>query len=432
MATRRGLELAKRLWKWEPHSEGQRDWLLCDAKVKTAACGRRWGKSESTAIDICLWAFERPNTVQVLVAPTDDQTKIIMGEVRRRLYATPGLRFDDVRSPYAEIRFHDARRLTVPTTIMARTAGPTGKGLRGNRGHRIILEEAAYISDAIVEDVVAPIGADYDADVVKISTPSGLNHFKRDFDRGQDPLETRYASFRFPSAANPYLSAAYLENERRTKPERTWRVEWLAEFADAEGNVFRGVRQCATAQVREPQVGHRYTIGVDLAKYADFTVLTVIDLDAREVVRIDRFNEVDWRVQKRRVADLARAYNDAAVLVETNHVGDAILEDLVAEGVRATGFATTASTKPDLIDALAVAIEQQRVRYPDDPVLIAELTSYAYQRTPLGYLRMSAPQGKHDDCVISLALAWWACSNQRALATDDDFHATFWGDAPDD
>ena len=406
MATERGLELARKLWRWTPHSEGQRDWLLCNAKVKTAACGRRWGKSESCAIDICLYAFEHPNTVQMLIAPTDDHTKIIMAEVRRRLYATPGLKFADRLSPYSEIRFKDSGRLKIPTTIMARTAGPTGKGIRGNKAHRAIVEEAAYIPDAIMTDAISPILADYDGDLVKISTPSGRNHFKDDYDRGQDPLQARYASFRYPSTENPCLSRDYLENERATKPERTWRIEWLAEFADAEGLVFRGIRACAVASPCPAVPGRRYTIGVDLGKYNDFTVLTCIDTVTKYVVKIDRFNQIDWKLQKSRIRAIAAEYNNADVMLETNFVGDAVLEDLVNDGVKAIGFQTTAASKPDLIDDLAVAIEQQRIGYPNDSVLINELESYAYDRTPLGNLRMGAPTGQHDDCVISLALAW--------------------------
>jgi hypothetical protein len=89
----RGLEFAKLAWNWEPHSPGQRDWILCNARIKVAACGRRWGKSESTAIDIALYAAEHSGTTQIVVAPTHDQTTIILDEVRRRLHQVVGSDF---------------------------------------------------------------------------------------------------------------------------------------------------------------------------------------------------------------------------------------------------------------------------------------------------------------------------------------------------
>ena len=385
--------------------------MICPAKVKVAACGRRWGKSESTAIDIDLFALENPNTTQMVLAPTDDQTRIIMDEVRRRLYAIPGFSscFTDKLSPYPQITFHDSDGLTPPTTIMARTVGDDGKGIRGRKAHRVIVDEAAYVPDAVMQSVVTPLLADFDGDLLLISTPAGRNHFEEAFGRGLDPLQLRYQSFQFPSRDNPFLSRNYLENEQATKPERVWRIEYEAEFADAEGLVFRGVKACATATPQGPLPGHSYTIGVDLGKYNDFTVLTVLDRTTKQVVWIDRFNQIDWTIQKSRIKTLAERYRPCRVLLETNFVGDAVLEDLIAARLNVTGFQTTAASKPDLIDALAVAIEQQKISFPNDPVLVGELMAYAFERTAGGTLRMSAPSGKHDDCVISLALAWY-CS----------------------
>jgi hypothetical protein len=40
--------------------------------------------------------------------------------------------------------------------------------------------------------------------------------------------------------------------------------------------------------------------------------------------------------------------------------------------------------------------------------LIAELLAFEAERLPSGLLRYGAPQGYHDDCVMSLALAWQA------------------------
>ena len=54
--------LARRIWNWNPHSVEQREFMLCDARVKTAACGRRWGKTESVAVDVALFALEDPGT----------------------------------------------------------------------------------------------------------------------------------------------------------------------------------------------------------------------------------------------------------------------------------------------------------------------------------------------------------------------------------
>jgi hypothetical protein len=40
-------------------------------------------------------------------------------------------------------------------------------------------------------------------------------------------------------------------------------------------------------------------------------------------------------------------------------------------------------------------------------MLIDELEAFGMDVTPSGHLIFSAPEGYHDDCVMSLAMAYW-------------------------
>ncbi len=73
------------------------------------------------------------------------------------------------------------------------------------------------------------------------------------------------------------------------------------------------------------------------------------------------------------------------------------------------------ASKSASIDALALAFERGDLRIPNDPTLIAELQAYEMERLPSGLYRYSAPEGLHDDHVISLALAWQAVANYVPL-----------------
>ena len=55
------------------------------------------------------------------------------------------------------------------------------------------------------------------------------------------------------------------------------------------------------------------------------------------------------------------------------------------------------------MEGLAVAIQQQRIRYPEGPI-VHELECFGYEYTRIG-VWYSAPEGLHDDCVCALALA---------------------------
>jgi len=79
----------------------------------------------------------------------------------------------------------------------------------------------------------------------------------------------------------------------------------------------------------------------------------------------------------------------------------------VRAGVKATGYRIQAGSKQALIDSLVLAIEGKTIAYPEIPQLLNELEIYEYEMTRAGNVRMNAPSGYHDDCVISLALAIW-------------------------
>jgi len=73
------------------------------------------------------------------------------------------------------------------------------------------------------------------------------------------------------------------------------------------------------------------------------------------------------------------------------------------------GFNTTATTKPPLIQGLASALEHEGFLVPAD--YADELRTYEVQMGSGGHPAFSAPTGRNDDRVISLALCWYAMSN---------------------
>jgi hypothetical protein len=67
------------------------------------------------------------------------------------------------------------------------------------------------------------------------------------------------------------------------------------------------------------------------------------------------------------------------------------------------GLKFTSQSKRQLMEGLAVALQQQRIRYPDGPI-VRELETFGYEYTRIG-VWYCAPEGLHDDCVCALALA---------------------------
>lgn len=65
----------------------------------------------------------------------------------------------------------------------------------------------------------------------------------------------------------------------------------------------------------------------------------------------------------------------------------------------------------DLLNNLAMLLEQDKIQIPNDQGLIDELESFQYSLSPTGKIKVSAPEGMHDDRVMSLALAVWGATN---------------------
>jgi hypothetical protein len=71
----------------------------------------------------------------------------------------------------------------------------------------------------------------------------------------------------------------------------------LAEFLESGGEVFRRVVECAMAQRVKPYAGE-FVAGLDWAQKYDYTVVVVLDRQTRRMVDMDRFNSVDWSLQR--------------------------------------------------------------------------------------------------------------------------------------
>lgn len=295
---------------------------------------------------------------------------------------------------------------------------------RGRKYRRIIVDEAAMVSSLmdVWQYALRPTLADYQGDAWFLSTPKGRNGFWQMWQWGQDAAMPEWASWQMPSSVNPTLAPSELDEMRRTMPERTYQQEILASFVEDGGGVFRRVQEAATAEPVDVRRGDRtYIAGLDWALSYDFTVLTIIDANTREVVYLDRYNGVDYSMQRQRIKAACDRFGVAGVIAESNAMGKPNNDELRRMGLPVRDFTTTNATKADIIESLAAAFEQGNIRILNDATLIAELQAYEVQRLPSGMVRYTAPDSMHDDCVVSLALAWHGASSasrRRARATE--------------
>lgn len=279
--------------------------------------------------------------------------------------------------------------------------------LRGAGLDFVVLDEAAYMSADVWSEVVRPMLLDTRGEALFLSTPHGRNWFWQVYQAGLDPYLPDWQSFHFPSSENPHIDAEELQDVQRTTTERVWREEYLAEFMDDAGQVFRAIRAAATAQPgTSPIAGHRYIAGLDWGRDNDYTAIAIIDATTRQMVALERFNQIGWNLQRGRLKVLCEKWHPAVIHAETNSIGSVNIEELQNDGLPVRPFMTTSRSKAPLIEGLALAIERADLALLQDEVLLNELAAYTLERLPGGGYRYTAPSGMHDDTVIATALAW--------------------------
>ena len=284
--------------------------------------------------------------------------------------------------------------------------------LRGEGLDLAVLDEAAYMAPDLWSQVVRPMLTTTRGGALFLSTPWGRNWFWDKYRLGLDDDVPEWKSFHFTTASNRMIDREELASIRRQTTEHIWRTEYLAEFSDESGQVFRGIRAAVIpGAVEAPEAGHNYVAGVDWGRHHDYTVIVVIDATARRLVALDRFNNIGWSLQRGRLKAMAAHWRTRLIWAEANSIGAPNIEALQEEGLPMRSFLTTSQSKSPLIEALALAIERGSLGLLDDPALLGELASFSLERLPGGGYRYGAPPGTHDDTVIATALAWHGVAN---------------------
>ncbi len=362
----------------EPHINQQRI-LDSEARFRVVMCGRRFGKSELSQIEIISNALLGKSVAYI--TPTYQLARVFF---ERLIQAVP---FESNKSELT-IKFPNGGSVDFFT-------GERMDNLRGRKFHLVVVDEASFIPN--LEDgwlnSIRPTLTDYKGRAIFLSTPKGKNFFYSLFLKGGEP---DWEAFRFTTYDNPYIDKGEIDDARTQLPEVVFEQEYMANPAENSSNPFGSsyIKQCTFPISPEPAIVY----GVDLAKAVDWTVIIGLDRNG-SVCHFDRFQK-DWRQTKQTILSL----NKAPILIDSTGVGDPIFEDLQREGLAINGFKFSSTSKQQLMEGLSSAIQQRKITYPEGHI-VNELEVFEYQYTATG-VRYSAPPGFHDDCVMSLALAW--------------------------
>lgn len=243
------------------------------------------------------------------------------------------------------------------------------------------------------------------ATVKVIGTPKGKNFFHTLFHTNH----VDFGQYSYSCYDSPFWTTYQLNELKKSIPQEVWEQEYLAEFLDNSSTVFRNIHQCIIDidTSLHPKDQNQYVMGIDLAKQQDYTVIQIACLQEQTIIYFDKFHKIDWTLQKQRILNLWKKFNHPHALIDITGIGSPIVDDLQAQGMyNAQGYTFTNASKQKLIQQLSIGIDNQQIRFYDIPDLVNELKVFEYKMTKSGNFQYSAPQGVHDDCVISLALTY--------------------------
>jgi hypothetical protein len=280
---------------------------------------------------------------------------------------------------------------------------------RGTNPFDVVFDEFSEMPEQIWTAIFQPVLMENGGTATFVYTPKGKNHSWKLLQLAkQNPLW-------FTSVKGVNDTAVFnqeeLEEIKRNTPQSLYSQEYEVAFLEGAGQYFRRIHQNSYDKNLDlPEQGD-FQLGVDLAKYNDWTVLTPFNLNTFIAYPQERFNQVDWNLQKARIEAMARRFNDALIWPDSTGLGDPIVEDLVARGLRigdeGKGFKFSETSKRQLLDNLAINLEQDKIKIPNDEGLISELESFRFELTETGKIKVTVPEGMTDDRVMSLALAVW-------------------------
>lgn len=351
--------------------------------------GRQFGKTMLGINQMLYWAINDKGCNIAWVTPIYKQGKKVFDEFEKVT----------IKSGLFEYNRSDLTIQGFGSTINF-FSGERPDNIRGNTFDYLIIDEMAFTRPELWSEVLSATVLVKGKKVIFISTPKGKNHFNQL--ALQHNYDNRYKYFHFTSYDNPMIDTADLDERKRNLPDHIFRQEYLAEFLDNASGLFKDVRKAVSNNFDSNEVLFG---GLDIGRADDYTVLTIINR-SQQMVYVERWRQDDWTNIINKVAEVINRFK-AKTYVEVNNQGDVFYEMLKKHcDELIEPYVTSSKTKPIMIEDLALAFEQGNITILNEGWLIDELEAftYIYDERTRG-VKYSAPQGLHDDAVISLALA---------------------------
>ena len=338
-------------------------------------------------------------------------------------------------------------------------ASTSASAVRGMSFNILFLDEFAFVpnhvADSFFASVYPTITSGKNTKVIIVSTPHGMNHFYRMW-HDAEKKRNEYVPTEVHWSEVPGRDEKWKETTISNTSEQQFRVEFECEFLGSVNTLINPAklknliyenpikRNAGLDIYEDPKPEHNYLMTIDVARglgndYSAFIVFDITEFPYRVVVKY-RNNEIKPMLFPNIILDVAKAYNEAWLLVEVNDIGDQVASilqyDLEYENVlmcamrgRAgqvvgSGFSgkktqlgvrMTAAVKKLGCSNLKTLMEDDKLLTVDYDI-ISELTTFAQRHNSF-----EAEEGCNDDLAMCLVIfSWLVAQDYFKEMTDND------------
>ena len=405
--------------------------LLEDPSKNIVVCAaRQVGKSKIIGAKALWFAFTHENTSTYIVAATQRQSMMMFDGILSYLDQSDLIVESVVRKTRTQLHFTNGSK------IVALPCGRRGRTLRGATSHMIIVDEAAFVPEEVILEVLLPMLATTNGTIILMSTPLDRSHFF--YQAYNSPLWSRY---HFKTEDNPLVTRDFLERQLEFLGERRFAQEHLAEFVDEEDTYFpvkllrscvhvcdcsEGCTYCGINSGKIKPTGNLYA-GFDPGGLVDPAALVVVQKNSGPANNKKAFRVVlkkTFYVAKKnrengklpdeiytkftvQVSDYHKELHFQALIVDSTGIGRPIVDHCKELGLPVQGAVLLSKFQEEIFSNLKILFEQKQIELPDDLDLISSLNCITVSRNRIGGYMFDHPAGSHDDLAYALALAVW-------------------------
>ncbi len=383
-------------------------------KVFVVKAKRQVGKSIIAAIETIITALEH-KSVSVILEPTMPQCRRVYKDIKAWT-ENAGIVSEYNNSLY-EIKFNNGSEIVFKSAEQRdRLRGLTVSGL-------LVIDEAAFIPDDII-DIVFPWTDAHRSPVLLISTPLFKDgRYYNLYDSADNKTSFAFDWARYDTSR--FLPADKLDYYKSVMSPLKFQSEYLGLFIEDASFVFKNIMGCireTRGETSDTKHSEPVYCGIDwgTGDGHDYTAITMCDA-AGNFTDIIYFNNLSPDEQIRRVADIINSRPTLKrVTAELNSIGKVYFDTVKRRLTRPqilSGFTTSNESKREIIEGLAVRIQNGKIRYPYDKELISQLQHYACEKTPAGKVTYNALGGYHDDIVMAMAITVNGLNSNKAKYT---------------